>query len=92
MLDRWLAALVRLYRPEIEWLIQRRDEAVAKWRWLWPRRGNVLEELAARNHSHLDIDLDAHLAEIDQRASAPRVAITARRRAGLPNMADGWGA
>src|SRR6185437_4044242 len=40
LLDRWLGALVRLYRPEIEWLLQRRDEAVAKWRWLWPRRGN----------------------------------------------------
>lgn len=92
LLDCWLTALVRLYRPEIEWLIQRRDEAVAKWRWLWPRRGNVLEDSRLEITSHLDIDLDARLAEIDRRASTPRVAIAARRRAGLPNMADGWGA
>src|SRR5581483_4920444 len=32
LLDRWLGAMVRLYRTEIEGLLTRRDEAVAKWR------------------------------------------------------------
>jgi hypothetical protein len=92
LLDTWLAAMVRLYRPEIEWLLQRRDEAVAKWRWLWPRRGNVLEDPRLEVISHLDIDLDTKLGEVDRVAASPRIAPTMPRRSILPNMADGWGA
>ena len=92
LLDTWLTAMVRLYRPEIEWLLQRRDEAVAKWRWLWPRRGNVLEDPRLEVISHLDIDLDAKLGKVDHVAASPRVAAAIPRRSILPNMADGWGA
>jgi len=92
LLDRWLAGLVRLYRGDIEWLLERRDEAVAKWRWLWPRRGNVLEDPRFEVTSHLDIDLDARLAEIDRLNASPRAAASLPSRPGLPNMAEGWGA
>lgn len=92
LLDRWLGAMVRLYRAEIEWLLNRRDEAVAKWRWLWPRRGNVLEDPRLEITSHLEIDLDARLAELDGGQKRPRVAVSFLRRGTLPNMADGWGA
>src|SRR5439155_27308379 len=30
--NRWLAALIRLFRPEIEHLLQRRDATLAAWR------------------------------------------------------------
>ncbi len=93
LLDAWLTAMVRLYRPEIEWLLQRRDEAVAKWRWLWPRRGNVLEDPRLEITSHLDIDLDARLAELDGVQRARRVAVRRFRAASaLANMADELGA
>jgi hypothetical protein len=92
LLDRWLGAMVRLYRTEIEWLLNRRDEAVAKWRWLWPRRGNVLEDPRLEITSHLDIDLDTRLAEIEGGHQGRRVAIAFPRRIGLPKLADGWGA
>jgi hypothetical protein len=92
LLDRWLGAMVRLYRPEIEWVLNRRDEAVAKWRWLWPRRGNVLEDPRLEIASHLDIDLDTRLAELDGGRQGRRVAVAPLRRVGLPNLADGWGA
>jgi len=92
LLDRRLGGLVRLYRTEIEWLLHRRDEAVAKWRWLWPRRGNVLEDPRLEIISRLDIDLEARLADLDRGGESPRVAPAAPRRSSLPNMADGWGA
>lgn len=92
LLDRWLGAMVKLYRAEIEWLLNRRDEAVAKWRWLWPRRGSVLEDPRLEITSHLDIDLDARLVELDRGGQSPRVAVSVPRRPSLPNLADGWGA
>ena len=92
LLDRWLGAMVRLYRTEIEGLLTRRDEAVAKWRWLWPRRGNVLEDPRLEITSHLDIDLDARLAELDGSQQGRRVAVAVPRRPSPPNLAEGWGA
>lgn len=91
LLDRWLGAMVRLYRAEIEWLLIRRDEAVAKWRWLWPRRGNVLEDPRLEITSHLDIDLDTRLAEFDRTVQSQHVSLSVARRPALPNLADGWG-
>jgi hypothetical protein len=29
--NRWLTAMVRLFRPQIEWLIRQRDDVVADW-------------------------------------------------------------
>ncbi len=95
LLDRWLGALVGLYRGDIEWLLERRDEAVTKWRWLWPRRGsNVCSRTrGSRSPSHLDIDLDARLAETDRLATAPGHMPAARRRAArcCPTWPKGWG-
>jgi hypothetical protein len=29
--NRWLTAMVRLFRPQIEWRIRQRDDVVADW-------------------------------------------------------------
>ena len=89
LLNRWLTALVTLYRSEIAGLLHQRDKAVMQRRWRW--RGNVLEDYRLEITSGLDIDLDAHLAAIKAAAEPPLAAAT-RRPARLPPMAEGWGA
>jgi len=92
LLDRWLGALVRLYRREIEDLLDRRDQAVAKWRWLWPRR-NALEDPRFEVTAQTRIDLETRLAELDRSVARPRVAgPVARRLVVPPKMSEGWGA
>ena len=92
LLDRWLVALLRLYRTEIERLLQRRDEAVAKWRWLWPRRGNVLEDPRLEIVSQCEIDLDAALAEFDRPSGSRKLVAPPSRLPRSPKMLEGWGA
>lgn len=83
LLDRWLAALIGLFRPQIEGLLRRRDEAVMGWR--RRRRSHVLEDPRLEITSSLAIDLDEQFALIDRLRQRPRG--TAR----LPPMAEGWG-
>ncbi len=90
LLSRWLGAVVQLYRGDIERLLRRRDEAVAKWRWLWPRRGSALEDSRLEIVSHCEIDLDRRLAEIDGLGGTSRPA-AAHHRSAVPNIAEGWG-
>jgi len=89
LLNRWIAALVVLYRPEIAWLLHQRDKAVMQRRWRW--RGNVFEDPRLEIASSLDIDLDADLAAI-KAAEEPPIAAATRRPTRLPPMAEGWGA
>jgi hypothetical protein len=90
LLDRWLGALLRLFRADIHRLLERRDEAVAKWRWQWPRRGNPLEDQRLEVTSHCTIDLDARLR--DGTGPGARLSAISRRPPALPNMCEGWGA
>ncbi len=89
LLNRWLTALVAVYRPEIALLLHQRDKAVMQRRWRW--RGNVLEDPRLEITSSIEIDLDTHLAAIKAAAERP-IAAAARRPARLPPMAEGWGA
>ena len=89
LLNRWIGALVCLFRPEIAGLLRQRDKAVMQRRWRW--RTNVLEDPRLEITSSVDIDLDARLAAVDATMAEPAIA-TGARRTRLPPMAEGWGA
>jgi hypothetical protein len=63
-LNRWLGALFRLFRPEMQSLVQARDEAVMSWR--WRHRGNVhvFEDRRLEVTSALDVDVEARISAI----------------------------
>jgi Domain of unknown function (DUF6969) len=87
VLNRWLIAMVRLFRPQLAGLLQARDETVMAWR--RRRRVHVFDDTRLEITSSLDIDLDAHLAAVRERSAEPGGA--GRRRAPrLPRMAEGW--
>jgi hypothetical protein len=90
LVNSWLAAIVRLYQPEIAMLLRKRDEAVMDPR-RRRRRVDVFEDPKIEVTSSLTIDLDQRLAAID-RVAIEHVAVgkpTAPPR--LPPMAEGWG-
>src|SRR3954454_15059658 len=91
LLNRWLAALVHLFRPEIAVLLRNRDKAVQEWQWRWRRRGHVFEDTRLEVTSSFDIDLEARLALVEEagRESAGPVVVPSHP---LPRMAEGWGA
>ena len=89
LLDRWIAALVRLFATDIAGLIERRDRAILDWRWRRPRR-NALEDPQLEITSHAAIDLDARLAAAEAAAMAAALP-AALRRGALAEAADGWG-
>lgn len=70
-LNRWLSAMVVLYRPEIETLLHARDAAVADWRTKHPD-SDVFEDRELEITSALDIDLEGRLAAQSERLSAAR--------------------
>jgi hypothetical protein len=90
LLDRWIAALVRLFAADIALVLQRRDRAILDWRWRRPRR-NALEDPQLEITSHAAIDLDARLAAVEAGAMAPAAPPGALRRGALAEAADGWG-
>jgi len=84
----WLAAMVRLYQPEIAMLLRERDRTVMDPR-RRHRRVDVFEDPKLDVTSSLGIDLDARLAAVDRlmvERSAP-----VQPPARLPPMAEGWG-
>src|SRR5579864_2628295 len=90
IVNRWLAAIVRLYQPEIAMLLRRRDEAVMDPR-RWRRRVDVFEDPKVEITSSLSMDLDARLAAIDRLVHEPAPAPQPSAPARLPPMAEGWG-
>jgi hypothetical protein len=89
LVNRWLAAIVRLYQPEIAMLLRKRDEAVMDPR-RRRRRVDVFEDPKIEITSSLAIDVEARLAAVDRlmnelpplpQTSAPRI----------PRLAEGWG-
>lgn len=69
--NRWISAMMRLYRPQIETLLTARDATIADWRNRHPGR-DVYEDRELEVTSEIAIDLDADIAAVD-------VALTARR-------------
>jgi hypothetical protein len=87
-LNRWISAMLRLFRPQIAALLRMRDENVMAWR--RRRRTYVFEDPALEITSSVDISLENQLAFVDRVRSAP-FARTPPRVPVLPAMADGWG-
>ena len=86
-LNRWIGAVIRLFRPQIAALLRARDDTVMAWR--RRRRTHVFEDPRLEVTSSLDIELDAQLAFVDGVGfrSAER---TLQRVPGLPQMGEGW--
>lgn len=87
VLNRWVGAMIQLFRPQVAALLRARDETVMAWR--RRRRTHVFDDPRLEVTSSLDIKLDAQLAFVDRdcfRSSDeayPRVPV-------LPPMAEGW--
>ena len=89
VLNRWLGAMVRLFKPEITVLLRNRDKTVTDWR--WRRRTNVFEDPRLEITSNFEIDLDARLGAVEGHPAEPAPMTGARGRLPLPPMAEGWG-
>jgi len=86
VLNRWVGAMIRLFRPQIAHLLRQRDVTVMAWR--RSRRTHVFEDPRLEVTSSRAIGLDEQLAFLEEVRSRP-----AERRRGLdlPSMAEGWG-
>ncbi|MGA7265152.1 MAG: hypothetical protein WBX30_30305 [Stellaceae bacterium] len=87
VVNRWIGALIRLFRPQIAALLQARDETVMAWR--RRRRTHVFEDPRLEITSTLNIQLDTQLAIVD-RARDRSDEGAFRRVPALPPMAEGW--
>jgi len=85
-LNRWVGAIIQLFRPQIGALLQARDATVMAWR--RRRRSCVFEDPALEITSSVEICLDAQLAFLDQARS--RLPARPGRLEILPAMAEGW--
>ena len=87
VLNRWIGAVVHLFRPQIAALLRARDDTVMAWR--RRRRTQVFEDPRLEITSSLDIALDTQLALVD--GVRDRSGKNAFRPApSLPPMAEGW--
>lgn len=87
VLNRWICALMRLFRPQITALLRARDETVMAWR--RRRRSHVFEDTRLEITSSLAIDVDVQLAYVESahfRSAHSRPKPVADR----PPMAEGW--
>lgn len=70
--NRWIGALLRLFRPQVVALILARDRVVAEWRRRYPGR-DVLEDRQLEVTSYLDISIERQIHEVSAAlASRPR--------------------
>jgi hypothetical protein len=67
--NRWLTNMLRLLRPQIEDLLQRRDQRVAEWRRQYPDV-NVYEDRRLEVTSQQPIDVEAQVRMLEQRLRA----------------------
>jgi len=69
--NRWISAMIPLFRPQIEWLIKRRDDAVAAWHKKKPR-GDVYEDRGLNITSEMAIDIERQVAAVEQALESAR--------------------
>ena len=90
IVGRWVAAIVRLYQPEIAKLLRERDKTVMD-----PRRRrrkiDVFEDPRIEITSSHEIDVDARLGAVDRLVSEPASAAPPAAAPAIPRLADGWG-
>ena len=65
--NRWLSGLLRLFRPQIEALLQQRDERVHAWQREHPEIENVYEDRRLEVTSQLPIDVERQVRLLEQR-------------------------
>jgi len=65
LLNRWIAALLALYKPQLTDLLAQRDAAVMDWRRRRRAKVHVLEDQRLEVTSALAIDIEAQIAQID---------------------------
>ncbi len=87
--DRWLVAVMQLFRPQIAALLRQRDKTVMARR--RRQRANVFEDPRLEVTSSLEINLGAQLAFV-ARARSEAAAAARPPPPGLPRMAEGWDA
>lgn len=63
--SRWVTAMVRLFRPQIELIIHQRDEAVARWQAAHPD-ADAFEDRALEITSAIEISLHDQVSWIDE--------------------------
>jgi len=61
--NRWITAMLRFCRPQIEWLLARRDEAVARWAAAHPGL-DVFEDRALEVTSELALTVEEQFARV----------------------------
>lgn len=62
--NRWITAMLKLYRPHIEALIRQRDEAVAEWQRKTPA-SDVFEDRALDITGYLPISVEALIRQLE---------------------------
>jgi Domain of unknown function (DUF6969) len=88
VLNRWISAMMRLFRPQIAALLKTRDDTVMAWR--RRRRTQVFEDPRLEVTSSLDISLGAQFALLDSLRGGTAGGALSRGK-NLPPMAEGWG-
>lgn len=63
--NRWISALLRLFRPQIVYLLHQRDMKLSLWRRTYPNV-NAFEDRRLEITSEMDIDIDVQIAAIDE--------------------------
>ena len=67
----WITNMVRLFRPQIEELVRRRDATVAAWGKKHPG-GDVYEDRDLEVASAIDISVEDQIARVNKALKAPR--------------------
>jgi hypothetical protein len=67
--NRWLTNMLRLFRPQIEDLLQRRDQRVREWRHQYPDV-DIYEDRRLEVTSQQPIDVEAQVRMLEQRLRA----------------------
>ena len=68
-LNRWVSAIVRLYRPQIVELIGARDQAISAWRAAHPQR-DVFEDRELQVTSEMPVDFLAQVSAVEAALAA----------------------
>ena len=65
--NRWLSAMLILFRPQIEDLLQQRDERIRTWRREHPETENVYEDRRLEVISQMPISVETQVALLERR-------------------------
>lgn len=79
--NRWISAMIRLFRPQIEALLLRRDRSLADWQRGHPDRA-VLDDEELEITSSTPIDIDRQIARIARAQRSRRSLAIPRKLAG----------